>query len=257
MSKNDDLEPPEPKPMGVCHSKHDEWNPGYIAKLKRAQRAAKQIADADDSTDEQVEDEKHLNTWGRGRSAYYDASEHSGEDELNYEEAQRITEQKWGKLSMKDFGLEDVEREVKAVSMKGRTKYKVHVHARIGATTSKDDLALSESEDEFYQYTKRQRTEKLCAYLFTYDRTPGIQPMGKESKGDGKRKISYQIEKNKGLTRSRNMKNNPRKNYSVKHQKMLNKRKGQVRLIMKPSGPYGGERSGINPNVSRSVRFKS
>ncbi|XP_019424248.1 PREDICTED: something about silencing protein 10 isoform X2 [Lupinus angustifolius] len=119
-----------------------------------------------------------------------------------------------------------------------------------------DDVENEDSENEFYKQVEQQRAEKLAAKAASYSRNPAA-PFSQPETVEGKRYISTQMLKNRGLTRSRNKdKKNPRKNYKLKHQKAVKNRKGQVQSIRKPTAPYGGELSGINANVSRSIRFK-
>ncbi|XP_008790992.1 something about silencing protein 10 [Phoenix dactylifera] len=159
-----------------------------------------------------------------------------------------------------------------------RRKHELHVLARAGANPmDDDDMAVEDgsldrnpmnidasedgeaigSEDEFYKEVKKQRAEKLKAKAELYSRTPAILS-SVEPEADGKRQITYQMEKNRGLTRPRKkLTKIPRKKYKIKHQKAVIRRKGQVREVRKPTGPYGGESTGINTSVSRSIRFKS
>ncbi|GMI65952.1 EMBRYO DEFECTIVE 2777, Thallo [Hibiscus trionum] len=111
------------------------------------------------------------------------------------------------------------------------------------------------SEDEFYEQVKQQRAAKLAAKAEIYARTSA--PPSLPETVDGKRHITHQIEKNRGLTRQRNKNiKNPRKKYRLQSKKREKQRKGQVRDIRKPAGQYGGETSGINVGISRSIRFK-
>ncbi|KAL4352216.1 hypothetical protein GQ457_06G014370 [Hibiscus cannabinus] len=112
-----------------------------------------------------------------------------------------------------------------------------------------------DSEDEFYKQVKQQRAAKLAAKAEIYTRTSA--PPSLPETVDGKRLITHQIEKNRGLTRQRNKNiKNPRKKYRLQSKKREKQRKGQVRDIRKPVGQYGGETSGINVGISRSIRFK-
>ncbi|XP_058072404.1 protein THALLO isoform X2 [Magnolia sinica] len=159
-----------------------------------------------------------------------------------------------------------------------RRKYELQVLAKAGAAAMDDigdedgvlvsaeadelmdideDVESKKSEDDFYKQVKQQRAAKLAAKAEIYLKTPAV-PSLPESVVDGKRQITYQMDKNRGLTRARKkLTKIPRKKYKLKHQKAVVRRKGQVRDIRKPSGPYGGEASGINTGISRSIRFES
>ncbi|KAL3354891.1 hypothetical protein AABB24_019135 [Solanum stoloniferum] len=124
-----------------------------------------------------------------------------------------------------------------------------------------DDVATSDdsemdSDMEFYREVEKQHSAKLAAKEKMYSRTPAMLSTP-ETVVDGKRQINYQMEKNRGLTRNRKKQDkNPRKKYRGKHEKAQKRREGQVQKIKKPSGPYGGETTGINVGISRSIRFK-
>ncbi|KAK6930478.1 Sas10 C-terminal domain [Dillenia turbinata] len=154
-----------------------------------------------------------------------------------------------------------------------RRKHELRVLAGAGVKTMGDaedehDIPLAdqdagtedgteESEDEFYEEVKAQRAAKLAAKAEIYTRASKV-PSLPETVVDGKRQITYEMEKNRGLTRARKkLTKNPRKKYKLKHQKAVSRRKGQVREIRRPGGSYGGETSGINTKISRSIRFKS
>ncbi|MCO5562140.1 hypothetical protein L7F22_015766 [Adiantum nelumboides] len=120
---------------------------------------------------------------------------------------------------------------------------------------SQDSLDEQEDafEDEFYQAAKRLKVLKKAA---KEDSMKIIMPEPIVEEDIGKRHITYQMEKNKGLTPHRKkLTKNPRKKYKLKHQKAVIRRKGQVREIKRPSASYGGEATGIRTAISRSVRF--
>nr|XP_033338925.1 something about silencing protein 10 isoform X2 [Megalopta genalis] len=73
----------------------------------------------------------------------------------------------------------------------------------------------------------------------------------------GKRGITYQMAKNKGLTPHRKKdQRNPRVKHRNKYRKAKIRRKGAVREVRKEITRYAGEISGIKASVKKSVRLK-
>ncbi|KAL1401269.1 hypothetical protein pipiens_001969 [Culex pipiens pipiens] len=74
---------------------------------------------------------------------------------------------------------------------------------------------------------------------------------------DGKRKITYQMAKNKGLTaHKRKEQRNIRVKNRRKFQKALVRRKGAIRPVKTETTRYAGEAGGIKAFVKRSVKLK-
>lgn len=84
-----------------------------------------------------------------------------------------------------------------------------------------------------------------------------IEGTTEENEGIGKRAITYQIAKNKGLTPHRKKEHrNPRVKHKLKFRKALIRRKGAVREPRKELKRYSGEISGIKTSVSKSIKIK-
>eukprot|EP00850_Spirogloea_muscicola_P004008 SM000017S02748 [mRNA] locus=s17:60963:65774:+ [translate_table: standard] len=113
-------------------------------------------------------------------------------------------------------------------------------------------------EDEFYTAAKERRAANIAAKAAKYGKGEPASPTpAKDSGVDGKRNISYQIEKNRGLTPHRKkLTKNPRKKYKLAHAKAVVRRGGQVREARQQSAPYGGEATGIKSGLSRSIRIR-
>ncbi|CAG9808624.1 unnamed protein product [Chironomus riparius] len=79
----------------------------------------------------------------------------------------------------------------------------------------------------------------------------------KVDKKGGKREITRQIAKNKGLTASKRRElRNPRVKNKLKFVKAVKRRKGAVQPIRSKVELYGGEATGIKTHVKRSVKIK-
>ncbi|GJP53320.1 hypothetical protein CLOM_g12471 [Closterium sp. NIES-68] len=111
-------------------------------------------------------------------------------------------------------------------------------------------------EDEFYAEARRMQEARKSAKAAKYSSSgliPEAEPTVDE---DGRRQITTQIERNRGLMAHRNKAvKNPRKKYKLKHANAVVRRKGQVRDVKRETAPYGGESTGIRSSISRSVRI--
>ncbi|GAB6023884.1 hypothetical protein CHUAL_008620 [Chamberlinius hualienensis] len=130
---------------------------------------------------------------------------------------------------------------------------------------------VMETEDEkkaleMYEYLKKGNKRKAIAIASDEDQLSeeemedeGTDSIALEENKEepGKRGITYQIAKNKGLTPYRSKeRRNPRVKYRMKYRKAQIRRKGQVREVRKETQKYGGEHSGIKSTAVRSIKLK-
>ncbi|KRZ22233.1 Something about silencing protein 10 [Trichinella pseudospiralis] len=72
----------------------------------------------------------------------------------------------------------------------------------------------------------------------------------------GKRSITYEMEKNKGLMPKRKKEQrNPRVRHRNRYRKALKKRRSQIPDVKREIHRYGGEARGLNPYIVRSVKL--
>jgi hypothetical protein len=106
---------------------------------------------------------------------------------------------------------------------------------------------------------KKQFLSKKKEHYTAEPRYGGVDEVvrGEEEGGAGKRAISYEIMKNRGLTAHKKKSNrNPRVKKREAYEKAVKSRKGQVReVITGMENRYGGEMHGIKSNLSRSRKM--
>jgi U3 small nucleolar RNA-associated protein 3 len=123
---------------------------------------------------------------------------------------------------------------------------------RMDADEDEDDGDADLLEE--FARKKKEYVAKKKEHYAPQPRYGGIEESLPES---GKRGITYEIMKNRGLTPHRKKENrNPRVKKRHAYEKAIVRRKGQVREVIKgAAGSYGGELTGIKAGISRSRKI--
>ncbi|XP_059511648.1 something about silencing protein 10 isoform X2 [Stegostoma tigrinum] len=150
--------------------------------------------------------------------------------------------------------------EVKKVPIRLSRQPKAGQRTEAKATdlTVSGDSESDTDEEAAFQYYKDME-ERLTQKRKRAQRDSNEDsPVVKQVLGpDGKRKITYQIAKNKGLTPKRKkIDRNPRVKHREKFRRAKIRRKGQVREVRTEVHRYGGELSGIRVGVKKSTKLQ-
>lgn len=139
--------------------------------------------------------------------------------------------------------------------------------AELGDDSDEDDTAaaaaMRNNEDEYYDMvansSKGKKADKAARYAAYAAAAKGDRVVENETvDAEGKRRINYAIEKNKGLTpkRSKDVRNprvKKKKQYEAKQKKLRSMK--AVWRGGEPKGGYSGEKAGINAAVIKSVKL--
>ncbi|CAL8338885.1 unnamed protein product [Lota lota] len=136
-------------------------------------------------------------------------------------------------------------------------KAKVPVEAVGEASEEDSDSDEEEAALRFYKEVEERLKLKKKRKNMDLD-ADGMEKNGDEEAvtTDAKRKITYEMAKNKGLTPKRKKINrNPRVKHREKYRRAQIKRKGQVREVRREETRYSGEHSGIRAGLKKSVKL--
>ncbi|KAJ7998504.1 hypothetical protein DPEC_G00205610 [Dallia pectoralis] len=127
------------------------------------------------------------------------------------------------------------------------------------AELSEDSELDEEAALRFYKGVEERLKKKRKSKSIDPQAEAGLEVAADEEVDypDAKRKISYQMAKNKGLTPKRKkIDRNPRVKHREKFRRANIRRKGQVREVRREETRYSGELSGIRAGVKKSIKLK-
>ncbi|XP_012350804.2 something about silencing protein 10 [Apis florea] len=118
------------------------------------------------------------------------------------------------------------------------------------------NISSLESESDF-EIENKYTNEKINLQDREENKIENIDTLNTIINDEGKRAITYQIAKNKGLTPHRKKEQrNPRVKHRNKYRKAKIRRKGAIREVRKEVTRYAGEISGIKASVKKSIKLK-
>jgi len=104
----------------------------------------------------------------------------------------------------------------------------------------------------------KQHAVAASSAMLTVSSDEGEESVTETAEDVGRRTITDQIQRNRGLTPHRRKEyKNPRVKHRLKYRKAVIRRRGQVRPVRNELTPYAGEVSGIRAAVKRGVRLKA
>ncbi|VVT50404.1 uncharacterized protein SAPINGB_P002746 [Magnusiomyces paraingens] len=132
---------------------------------------------------------------------------------------------------------------------------------------SKKQSKEEDEADAYYHEVKKQAEERKQSRREAHAKAEKAAKQGKLGKmlndenldEEGKRALTFQILKNKGISsgKKKKEKRNSRVNKRAKYEKAQKKLKSVRRVYEQATSSYSGEQTGIKKNISRSVKFSS
>lgn len=228
-------------------SEQDEDEDDFTIKLPKISRENAKIADYDEAADSIEQQARAKNK----QSLRFYTSQIDKRSAVKEDKFQGDLD-----LPYKERAFERRQRLLEEARQRGQ-----QTQDRLGE--SEDDAEdTEENHNPLYAEIKAEREKKKRFKVERHAEAVAAAKQGRlaeylaENPNVDKRAINYQIQKNKGLTPKRKKENrNARVKKRVRFAAAQKKLKSVRRVYQEPSGPYGGEMSGIKKNLVHSTKF--